>query len=440
MHDHLVPSDHNDLIELIDKEIHYNLLKLYETPFYQFSYIIAKYYRLKRKVGISGMDLFNVMEDLKSGDFKILNSAYNNIVRNGIAHGKVVYTDIYNIYKDKKGNSGEFMPRDIVALFDLVLDLTNGLSLAFKTFCFSNSAFLAKNDIIIPQSILIEELQSRMDAPGWQITSCLESRAMNDKRQLIIYIKNSNWDFNKVQFFCFSTAYWAERLTKRYERIFLSIRSAHAMPGWAAFDAGKLRYLREHKIEAIEEYGDVLEERQIFFVPKFKFPRIIYKLGTVWSIIRILAPIQYVEFANKHLPNPFLIRNIKAHSRRTALVVEDSVVVIKPGFQDQAKELVNRDYRKIVRQAIRYSRKKFSRLSYKRYLPVVRLRVFIYDSDKRIRQLQNSGLHPELVCTIELNRSRKIRTIDINNSTVEVRSNYRIAWFNNWRGNTASGH
>jgi len=33
MHDILLPQDHNDLIDFIDREIHYNLLKLYETPF-----------------------------------------------------------------------------------------------------------------------------------------------------------------------------------------------------------------------------------------------------------------------------------------------------------------------------------------------------------------------------------------------------------------------
>ena len=64
IHDILLPEEHNDLINFIDQEIHYNLLKLYETPFYQLIYIIAKYTWLKDNKGTDGLDLFKSVEEL----------------------------------------------------------------------------------------------------------------------------------------------------------------------------------------------------------------------------------------------------------------------------------------------------------------------------------------------------------------------------------------
>lgn len=294
IHDILLPSEHNDLISFIDKKIHYNLLKLYETPFFHLSHILSKYSWIKQKKGTEGLDLFNSVKELTKLGFGFIEPVYLHNVRNGIAHGKIVYTDLNIIYIDKKGNIEEIEIRRIIEIFDRLLDISNGFCLAFKVFCFTNPEYLEMFNISIPQSILIEELQAKANAPAWTITNCLESIALHDRKQLMIYIKNDNWDFNKVRWYSFSTAYWAERLTKCYDRIFFSFHSIHGKPsptGWAAFNAEKMRKLRENNKTEIGNYFDVLEENLLFFTPKIRFPRFVYKLGTLWNIIRTNFPI-----------------------------------------------------------------------------------------------------------------------------------------------------
>lgn len=435
IHDILLPKEHNDLINFIDKEIHYNLLKVYETPFFQFCQIIAKYYWIKAKKGTDGLDLYNSVEQLKKEGFNFIDSIYLHDVRNGIAHGKVIFSDLDITYIDKKNNKAKIPTRKIIDTLDGTLDVVNGFCLAFKVFCLTNSDYFEKYKIPIPQSILLEELQAKANAPAWKITNCLESVAMHDKRQLMIYIQNDNWDFSKVNWYCFTTAYWAESLTKCYDRIFFSFNSKHAKlspSGWAAYDAGKLKELREHNETRLEEYKGVLEGDLLFFIPKIKFPRFVYKIGSIVSIMKVALPLAWTNYKNTYFPKLFIVRETQIHSRAGYSIINDPSVIINSQFYDNIEQLIRNNKKKIIRKAIKYSRNQCSRFSLTRYLPVKYIRLFIYDSDKRVRNLRNSGLISELIATIEINTSKQIRTIDIIGGRVEQIGKYRIVWNKKW--------
>lgn len=434
IHDIHLPNEHEELINFIDKQVHYNLLKLYETPFFQFTYLVAKYRWMKKKKGTDGLDLYNSFSELKNDGFDYLEPIYLHNVRNGIAHGKVIFTDQQIIYIDKKGNKEQIPIRKIIDVFDKALDVVNGFCLAFKVFCFSNLSFLEKNKIEIPHSILIEELQSKCNAPGWTITNCLESLAKQNKRQLMIYVKNGYWDFWKVQWGCFITAYWAEKLTQSYDRLFFSLRSKHAKMstiGWAAFDGNKLKALRQNN-EAIEAYGGVLEGNLIYFIPKIKFPKIVYKVSSILSIWKTTFPIHWRNYINTYFPRPFILRDTKIHSQGGYLIVDDASIVLKEGFKENVQQLVKLNKRRIIQHTIKISKRSLKRFSYTRYLPVKKIRVFVYDTDNRVRRLRNSGLPRELIATIEINSTKKISTIDIIGGKVEQIGKYRIVWNKSW--------
>src|SRR4051812_2120955 len=72
IHDVHLPKEHEELINFIDKEVHYNLLKLYETPFFQFAYLIARYKWTKKNKGVDGLDLYNSVKELTSNGFDYL--------------------------------------------------------------------------------------------------------------------------------------------------------------------------------------------------------------------------------------------------------------------------------------------------------------------------------------------------------------------------------
>ena len=446
IHDIHLPKDHNDLIDFIDREIHYNLLKLYETPFFQFSKIIAKYYWIKNNKVTDGLDLYNAVTQIKKVGFDFVESIYLHDVRNGIAHGKIIFSDLDITYIDKKGNNAKISTRKIIDTLDGTLDITNGFCLAFKVFCLTNSDFFKDYSVPIPQSILLEELQAKANGPDWTITNCLDSVALNDRKQLMIYVKNDNWSFEKVLWYAFTSALWAEALTKSYDRIFFSLHSKHAKispVGFAAYDARKMRQLRETNAHEFGSYKGVLEGDLLYFVPKIKFPKFIYTIGTYKDIAKSIFPLAYRNYIDTYFPNPFYIRDTKIHRKKNFVVVEDTSVIIKANFLENSEDLIRKNRKKIVNLAIRYSRKKCSRLSITRYLGVQHIRVFIYDTDKRVRNFQNSWLIPELIATIEVNTTKHIRTIDILGGTPEQIGKYRIVWNRKWiekKETTANTH
>jgi len=435
IHDTFLHKEHNDLINFIDKEVHYNLLKIYETSFFQLSKVVAKYHWIKANKATEGLDLYNSVEQLKKVGFAFVDRFYLHDVRNGIAHGKVIFTDMDITYIDKKGGKATIPTRKIIDTLDGILDITNGFCLAFKVFSLTNSDFFESYGISIPQSILLEELQAKANGPAWTITNCLESVIMHHKKQLMIYVKNDNWDYNKVQWYSFTTAMWAEALTKSYNRIFISLHSTHnqlSSTGWAIYDADKFKHLREIGEKRIEAFKGVLENDYVFFTPKIKFPKFIYKIGTYRSIIMTTFPLLWKKYANTYFPNPFIVRETQIHSKKSFSVVQDPSVIIKNNFQTDIVELIRKNKRRIVNLTIRYSRRQCSKYSLKRYLPVKYIRVFIYDTDKRVRNLRNSGLIADLIATIEINTTRRIKTIDILGGAPEIIGKYRIVWNKSW--------
>ncbi len=66
-----------------------------------------------------------------------------------------------------------------------------------------------------------------------------------------------------------------------------------------------------------------------------------------------------------------------------------------------------------------------------KYLRLGYLRIGVYSEDFRIRKLKNSGLIPELLCTIEFKRLQRIHTIDIIGGKPETIKKFRIVWNKN---------
>jgi hypothetical protein len=434
IHDIHTPYDHQELISFIDKQIHYNLLKVYETPYLQLIQLLAKFILQKKKKGTENLDLRNCVEVLDSEGYKDLTRIYFPGIRNGIAHGKVLFSDTKITYVDKKGNRESKNTRQIIEIFDQSLDVVNACCLAYKVFCFSNPDFIKKYKISLPQSFLISELQAKCNSPGWKITNCLESEAMQDKSQLMIYVENRFWDFRKVQWSAFMTAYWAEKLTQNYDRFFFSLRSKNAAlspVGWAAFNGNLLRSLRERG-EEIEKYGPSLENNLIYFIPKFKFPRIVYKWGSLLISWRTILPLFWAKSIEKSFPKKFNLRDTRIHSKGFFSVVEDASVVIPKEYQVDIQNFIRTNRKKIVKSVIKKSKRTFPLFSYKRLLPVRKLRIFLYNKDMRVRSLRNSGLPQEVVATIEINSSKRIQTIDIIGGTPEQIGKYRIVWNKSW--------
>lgn len=431
IHDTHKPTDDIEIVDFIDKELHYNYLRILESTFFVYIYFFAAFLRTQRSKGIDGLDLYNCVEELKNSKYGYLSSVYNNTVRNGIAHGKIIYKDKAIEYIDKS-KTYETNSNEILKTFDKLVDFTNGLDLAFRVFCFTNLDFFENLNMQIPQSIMIEEIKIRSKSVGWEVINMFDSVVLNDRKQIIIYTKNTFWDYNKVMYFTIRTALLTEKFTKKYDRLFFNIVSKHSLNGFSAIDSKILREYIESDFTKTDLLKNVVEGNLIFFVPFFRFPKIFYKIGTIKNIFKIQSPIEIRKIKENFGKNYFICRDNKFHSKKTFVVLQDTSVVIDRNYNGDKIDLIRNNYKKIISIAKRDFKKKCSLFSIMRYLPVKYARIFVFETDLRVRELRNSGITENLIASIGINTKKKIRTIDILGGIPEQFGKYRIVWNKKW--------
>lgn len=317
IHECYFPEKEFDLYKFLDKEIHYEYLKVLESPFYQTILILAKIERFKRGAKYDGLKLYNCVQELENSKVGFIKDLYSNVIRNSIAHGKFVFKDFEIEYIDS--NNKEILTgREFIKLFDKLLDNANAFMLALKLFYFTKKDLLTRYDITVPQSFLTEELQSNVKTPGWEFLDILEHMSSNSsKPQLNIYIKNDCWSLIKVLQNALRTAVLAETYSNGYERFFIEINSTHSGLGYAIFDGNKLKKLREENNNNTTDYLEALEDKRFKFVPKYKFPNFFYSIATLRDILKINYPLSIREAKKKAFPKRFDWLEVVLHGHRS---------------------------------------------------------------------------------------------------------------------------
>lgn len=423
-------DDYGQLIA-IDQELHPAYLRLTEAVFRPLLHIPAYFSRLDRGKSIEGLDLHQIVRELTAGDLNHVLAPYDHLMRNGIAHGGITYSSDLVQYEDKKGNRQQVKPYDIIRKFDDLLDVCNGLLLAFSVF------MLTRDDerYELPANLLVDELREATRTPYWRIVGCLPVPDAN-RSQLVVHVRPDTLDRQKVHLSLFHSAILLEQLAPGYERYFFSLRSGKCLPGFAAFDGRELTKRRMAKAP-IEEYGDVLEDDLLFFVPRYPLPRLLAKLGTLWLSYKTQIPL-IANDLRQTLGRPKLtVRSTVIHRNAWGIVL-DARVVVGREVQDLDQDLIRRNCARIVRKSARIGRAKLSHFNICKYLPLGFCRIHVYRSDHRIRQLSDFGLGNDLVCTIQVQRIRRIQSPDILGSTIETKGRHRIAWNRNWLEDSAT--
>ena len=91
----------------------------------------------------------------------------------------------------------------------------------------------------------------------------------------------------------------------------------------------------------LEDYKGVLEEDLLFFIPKYKFPKLIYKMGSLWSSLKTHFPIHFNKYLDTYFPKPFYLRETQIHSKKYFTVIADPSIIIKPNFQIDIQNLIS---------------------------------------------------------------------------------------------------
>lgn len=422
----LTEGDDYGVLCFIDKVMHPVYLRLVEGVLAPLIRPVAHFSRLDRKKGTEGLDVFNLVQELSDTPMAACVKPCNHIVRNGIGHGGISYSQRDIRYRDKKGNEDTLSVWSVVRLCDDMIDACNALASALKVF------FVLSIDSAyrLPRELLVEELVEQTRSPWWTVEACIES-SLGNESQLLVYARPSSHDVLKIKWACFQCAVLAEALAPGHSRYFLSLHTPTSGPGWAAFDGTVLRDQRESGTTNLQGYARALETAGFFFVPRIPLPRPFARVETLLQSIKVNWPLAVQQFwSTLNIPS-IACREARMHRNGWRYVVNGSVVI--PGLDNKtAAQVIRANRRWIVRAAVKAARSASSALDLAAYLPLGYARIAVFAEDFRRRRLSGFGLGPQLVCTIQLQRISRIRAPDIRGSTVESCRNWRIAWNQAW--------
>ena len=426
----LTKGDEFELTRYIERHINPAYLRLVEGVFAPLLRLFAYFSRLDRSKGTDGLNVYSIVEEIRLATLKPLVDSYQHTVRNGIAHGGITYLQNEIRYQDSNGNAVTLPLREVVRLFDDLLDTCNGVAASLKLF------FAVHRDMgfIAPRELQIEELQEETRTPWWAIEGCVTGE-INSRSQLVVFARPDSRDVSKVQWSAIQSGILAEYFAPGFDRYFLSLESTKAWRGWASFDGNQLRAVRESGSSRLEDYSRSLESGSVFYFPQpFALPRTLGRIDTLLTSLRINWPLA-LDDIRKQLDRPRIpARNGRAHRNSWGAVVNGDVVLpdVSP---EEIVAIVRQQRRRILHSAVKQARGGVSR-SVAAFLPIAFGQVSVFRRDYRKRRLSGFGLGSDLVCTIRLQRLARIKSPDIIGSTVEVDGAWRIAWNRAWLKDT----
>ena len=213
-------------------------------------------------------------------------------------------------------------------------------------------------------------------------------------------------------------------------RYFVAISSPKSLPGWAAFDGIKLNELRVNSTRELKDYANTIETG-VFFVPKFKPPRLFSKIETLYFSFKTNFAINLKNLRHEFNWPEINVRDSNIHRNSWGAVLNASVM-IESNTGSITKDEIIKFRKRIVKKAMHNARINCSLLEISRYLPMGFARIVVFRKDYRLRRLSNFGLKEDLVCTIQVKHISRIRNPDILEATIENHGNYRIAWNKAW--------
>jgi len=419
-------ADEYDAIRFIDQVVHPAYLRLAEAVFFPFARLVAFLLRVDRHKNTEGLDLYNVADELQRAGFADLTAGYHHGVRNAIAHGRIVYRQREIEYHDRSGGS-TLSDREIVALFDDLLDICNAMALALRVYLLTSG----RDMHTVPLQVLLAELQAQTQSPWWRIEGCVSSELREGQVQLILYARPDTGDYLKVMYATVAAAALAARLAPGFDRYFFSLRSGKGWPGWAAFDGHKLASGIAAAEPPIDSAASSLEQNLVFYVPPLRLPRPLGKAETILHSIRLRWPLLMSELSTRRQLPRIRVRAAKIHRNGRRSVLNASVVITSE-VAAVDKALVRNSCPRIVRAALRAARSATHRTELTRYLPLGYARIAVFSRDFRQRRLESYGLGADLIGTIGIKRIARIRAPDIFGSTPEEYGPYHIAWNAAW--------
>jgi hypothetical protein len=427
IHDIKLPDDKIELINFCDYSILPNYLRLIEGVYRIVINPIVAFVQLEKNNPISYLELNGRLENLnkKFSDF----CPFSNIIRNGIAHGGVIYGNNNVTFIDKKGKEEYYLIGQFIKEFDDLLDFCNAMMLAYLTFYYSNHSIFKSDGTLLPSSFLFEEIKEELSAPGWEVRGCIESEIYKKESQLNLYISDSILSQIRFLFYLFGTIKGIYKFTmffgKEYSRYFFSFSSKYYPKGFAAVNGTKILFLGKEGFDDNSIIMNAIESPLIYHKNNILF-RLLGK--TVIILNGVKSNISLILENQRVINDGFSMEPRFGQIFRYRLGVTIKVsLVIKPNGKD-LETIIRKKFRKLINESIKYGRNLTPIYSIEKYLPVSLIHINVMSEDFRERKLESPGLIPELICTIKHYRKKSEKTVDIDTGIPEIIGDMRIVW------------
>ncbi len=423
-HDKVIEDKNYELLRFIDQWIHPNYLRLIESVLCPILRIAAHFSRVDRKAGIDGLDIYQIVDELKNTNLSEATKPYNHIMRNGIAHGGIVYLQSEIRYSDK-GNEEKKDDNEIIRIFDDLIDICNALIIALTVFLLIHQPDCYK----LPKQLLIYELIEEIKNPWWEIIGCVPLEISKTK-QLNIFARSKTKDFLKIQFFAIQSSLLVGMFAPEYDRYVLSFDLKSSPIGWLIFNGKKLKDIHDKSDKKIEDYLIAIEDLQILKKQNM-CSKSLNRLASLLMSFKLHWEILKIEIKKQFCIPSISIRISKIHKNSWGLVLNSKVFIDNPNggiTKDYIRKLCGR----IVHKSLQYARSRCSFVEFFRYLPLGYAHISVFKKDYRRRRLVDFRLEPDLICTIKIKKLKRIQTGDIYKSEVELFGKYHIAWNRSW--------
>ncbi|GGG38769.1 hypothetical protein [Hymenobacter glacieicola] len=411
----------------IDEHINYNYLQLLEGSLL-IHIQLATYIMLNiQGKKTDNLDLFTCIEKLSKTVFPYLNKVYDNNIRNGIGHGKIIYKETKAHYIDKKENQTSIYYYQFIRKFDLLVDIINGFSLAYIKFYIIDLKSLG---VELPRHLFFEEIRLSSTFDNWNISTVIHQQILN-KKQLVVNIESKCKTQKELENNIVKTAIQAGKLaSKKFDILHIHI-THNKFPGFINFDIDILNDINQEKFDSHKDISKAITNSLEMYLAGFNQimppsmnPNIFISDTTKYKII------DNSEFVNK-----LKFKDINQHVNATNkyMIVETKYVYDEQNdSKDIMESLIKSSLENLRNHSIKKSNELTKQHNYK-YLNVKYLNIWVYKHDKRGRNLNSNGIKPNLICKISYNSSNEIRNINLLDSKVEYFNEAIINWNYYWR-------
>lgn len=224
--------------------------------------LIVLYWAVLKKKSVQGnFNIASALSLLSSKHLQSLIEGYDDEVRNGIAHGQVVYGwdeikygDIKHLYK--------LQVHEFLYLFDTLFRTSNSLAIAILLFIANNQILLSGSKNVLPISIIILIASAGVERRDFTILGAVESEMNSGNTQLFISMRTGFINRTSVMLDCARTAlHLLDAGATGYSRYLFNIQQSDLVDSLLAIKVDRLEHLQN---EPFERFAEILDTQLLW--------------------------------------------------------------------------------------------------------------------------------------------------------------------------------